>query len=129
LSSTFNQPELNRKRLEALKKISPELFRSSVIEWKFVGQTIARTDDQAKNLFHGFVITFIPIPDKKSSKAELEFLSYIMKSDSLGKDSIIQKKKIRLKKKNHFTGFYYPRSARKRAENVLYTRRSIWGRK
>src|SRR5204863_202843 len=26
LASTFNQPELNRKRLESLKKLSPDLF-------------------------------------------------------------------------------------------------------
>jgi hypothetical protein len=129
LSNTFNQPELNRKRLESLQKISPELFNSSIIEWKFIGQTKAKTDEEAKKLFHGFVITFIPLPAKESSKSDVMYLSYMIHSDSLGKDSVVLKEKIRLKKKNHFTGLYYPRSDRKRVAGILYTRKSIWNRK
>src|SRR5689334_4016333 len=120
LSSSFNQPELNRKRLESLKKLSPDLFNTSVVEWKFIGQTKAKTDEEAKKLFHGFVITFIPLPDKALSKSEVTYLSYMIHSDSLGRDSVVLKENVKLKKKNHFTGLYYPRSSKKRDAGILY---------
>ena len=129
LSSTFNQPELNRKRLESLQKISPHLFKTSVIEWKFIGQTKAKTEEEAKKLFHGFVITFIPWPGKESATSEVTYLSHIIHSDSLGKDSVVLKEKVKLKKRNRFTGFYYPRSEKKRAAGILYTDKGIWNRK
>ena len=129
LSSTFNQPELNRKRLASLRKLSPELFNTSVIEWKFKGQTAARSDEEAKKLFHGFVITFIPPPGKESVSSEVSYLSRMIHNDSLGKDSIVLREKIKVKKRNRFTGYYYPRSAKKRSEGILYSKKSIWKRK
>lgn len=129
LSSAFNQPELNRKRLESLRKLSPELFNTSVVEWVFIGQTKAKTDEQAKKLFHGFVITFLPLPDKESSGSELSYLSRVIHSDSLGKDSLVLKEKVKVKNKKHFSGLYYPRSTKKRDAGILYTKKSIWNRK
>jgi len=129
LSKTFSQPELNQKRIEALRKLSPDLFKSTVIEWKFIGQTAAKNEDDAKQLFHGFVITFLPAPDKEFARREFDYFKSLIHSDSLGKDSLVETVKYRLKKKRFTTGLYYPNSARKRAAGITYEKKGIWNRK
>lgn len=59
-SDYFDQPKLNIERLNALRKNAPEAFNSTLTKWKFIAQTDCKTEDEAKNLFHGFVITYRP---------------------------------------------------------------------
>ncbi len=54
----FQQPDLNIKRLEALKKEAPEAFASSLTQWKFTAQTACANEEEAKGLFHGFILTY-----------------------------------------------------------------------
>lgn len=61
-SEYFNQPQLNIDRLNNLKEQAPELFASSLTKWKFIAQTECETEEDARKLFHGFVISYRPEP-------------------------------------------------------------------
>ena len=52
------QEDLNLKRLEDLQTQLPELFKTKDIEWEFVVQTNFSYPNQAKELFHGFIIHY-----------------------------------------------------------------------
>lgn len=56
-SETFNQNELNKKRIENLVAINPKLFSNAGIRWYSVEQTL-EDSVQAKSLFHGFYILY-----------------------------------------------------------------------
>jgi hypothetical protein len=57
-SSTFRQPELNKKRFEALSEIHPQIFTDTIVKWKILTQTSAKSLHKGKELFHGFVVTY-----------------------------------------------------------------------
>jgi hypothetical protein len=54
----FSQPQLNIKRLETLQKEAPEAFTSSLTQWKFTAQTACNNEEEARGLFHGFILTY-----------------------------------------------------------------------
>ena len=56
----FDQPVLNAERLKVLKAAAPELFSSSFTRWKFTAQTDCKNEEDARQLFHGFIITYRP---------------------------------------------------------------------
>ena len=61
-STTFSQEELNRRRLETLRKHLPSLFSNTQVKWNLIRQTSATTKEDAQKLFHGFVFHMrIPI--------------------------------------------------------------------
>jgi len=66
--------ELNRQRLEYLHLICPELFNRPVIRWRAVGLTKCSSDYEASQMFHGFVIYYLPGPTLESARAEFDFL-------------------------------------------------------
>lgn len=68
-SETFSQGDLNRQRLEFLKSKVPFIFENNLITWNLVEQTGAKTDEAAKQYFHGFIIYF------KSRKTGQKFLT------------------------------------------------------
>jgi hypothetical protein len=68
-SETFSQGNLNRERLEFLKSKVPFIFENNLIVWKLIEQTGAKTDDVAKQYFHGFIVYF------KSKKTGQKFLT------------------------------------------------------
>ena len=59
-SEYFDQPKLNIDRLKALLAQAPEVFASSLTKWKFIAQTDCHTEEEARYLFHGFVISYRP---------------------------------------------------------------------
>ncbi|MFN8285839.1 MAG: hypothetical protein U0V74_03745 [Chitinophagales bacterium] len=61
-SEYFDQPKLNIDRLTNLQEQAPELFSSSLTKWKFIAQTECETEEDARKLFHGFVISYRPEP-------------------------------------------------------------------
>lgn len=78
-ADVFSQPALNTERLNELQKAAPELFEGSLTQWKFIAQTECKTEDEARALFHGFIVTYrreVPIaanPDQfKSLKHTVE---------------------------------------------------------
>ena len=57
---------LNKRRLECLRRIAPDLFCAAGIEWRLVQQTDCATEAEARALFHGVTILYRP----QSSRAE-----------------------------------------------------------
>lgn len=66
-----NQKELDRDRFAALRRLAPDLFEDPGIRWDIIVQTSATTADSARQLFHGFVITYQP-PITEKRKAEIK---------------------------------------------------------
>jgi hypothetical protein len=129
IAESFNQPELNRDRYEELKKLCPDVFKQTFTEWRIIGQTGCRTVSEAKDFFHGFVITYIPAPDKESMFKEVSTISKVLSSDSLGHDSEYVTVEIRKKRRTLATGYFLPRSKRKLQRGIRYSKKSIWNRR
>ncbi|MFN5317427.1 MAG: hypothetical protein ACK5CY_01145 [Bacteroidia bacterium] len=127
-SESFDQPELNKKRLEEFARYYPKILESKDIKWKFVAQTGAKNEDNAKKYFHGFVISFKPKNVKEPPPiSDTEFIGLLTKSE-LTKDTILGvEKKEKCKKVR--TGRYLPRNKSKRDAGITYATKSIWGRK
>ena len=127
-SETFNQPELNKKRLEEFAHYYPKVLEKKDIKWKFVAQTGAKTEDAAKKYYHGFVISLKPKTAKETTPiSDSEFIGLLTKTE-ISKDTILGvEKKEKCKKVR--TGRYLPRNKSKRDAGITYDKKSIWGRK
>lgn len=79
-SESFDQNSLNRKRLNSLQLSLPSVFTNPMIVWKLVGQLPA-TNEEARNLFHGFVVVYRPTPTDESMKEELLYLREMVGED------------------------------------------------
>lgn len=90
-SENFNQTELNKKRLVELKKLVPEVFDFPVWEYQLIRQTDGNSKEECTKMFHGFAITFRPLPTDDYLTQETTFLktlvANIAKQDSLAKDN------------------------------------------
>ena len=129
LLEDFNQPALNNARLEALKRLSPELFNNTAIEWEFTGQTACRNEKEAKDMFHGFVVTYHPIVSVVNRLSEIDRMKQILNNDSLGQDSVQLITTHKIRKRKRRTGQYYPKMKNKREKGIMYDKRSIWNRR
>jgi hypothetical protein len=125
VAESFSQPALNRERYEAFQKLCPDLFKQTFPEWKIIGQVGCHTPAEAKNYFHGFVITYLPVPDKESAVREVKSIRSLLKNDSLGHDTEYVTVDFRLKKTRKRTGYFLPRSKSKREEGIRYTTRGL----
>ena len=128
LAEKFDQPLLNLQRFKNLQALFPLLLESPVVEWKIVGQLEDAGADAARDLYHGFVIELRPSSTPESMSRELSSIASVAMSDSLGKDTVYYIEKTWARKKRKWTGYYLPRSERKRREQVVYRERSIWKR-
>jgi hypothetical protein len=121
--SNFNQPELNRTRLENLKKIAPQIFNSTNIKWKFIAQTGCHNPGECQKYFHGFVIFFQEPSTKEKSKKDAEFLDTHFKPEPVDTIEEVRKKKV-------IVGYYYlPRLKYKQRKGIRYENPGIWGRR
>jgi hypothetical protein len=126
LSEEFSQPRLNSKRLLNLQELSPDLFQKGRARWAFYAQTSGTTEEEARKLFHGFVITFRTEP---SLRPETEYLQQIVNNDSLGRDSFTVVPKVVIRKRRVKTEYYVPKWAFLHKKGKLYTRPGIWNRR
>ncbi len=83
--------ELNKQRLEYLHMICPEIFNRPVVRWRIVGLTKCKTDYEASQMFHGFVIYYLPGPTRESAKAEFNYLKAEIASKTPFLDSTVFK--------------------------------------
>ncbi len=121
--TNFDQPELNRTRLENLKKIAPQIFNATNIKWKFIAQTGCHNPNECLKFFHGFVIFFQQPSTKETAKMDADFLDANFKPEPV--DTIEE-----LKKKKVIVGHYYvPKSKWKRKRGVRFDTPGIWNRK
>jgi len=112
-AKSFDQPLLNRGRLDSLLKYGPALLDDPLTEWHFVAQTGATTADSAAKLFHGFVIYPRKEVSEADSKIEMTFLETTMDSINcflLKEDSICVIPTMRFKTRWVPTGYYIPKS-------------------
>jgi hypothetical protein len=71
---THSQPgqkELDLARFSTLQRLAPDLFKDPYINWEITVQTAATTAEEARGLFHGFVIRYQP-PVTEERKAEIK---------------------------------------------------------
>ncbi len=117
---SFDQPELNKNRLESLKKLMPSIFESSFIEWKVIAQTGAKDVETAKTYFHGFLITAVEMPTVYERKSEIDKIEDMVTHVKIPiYDTIYKERKKR---------YYLPVSKAKREKGITYKKKGIWNR-
>lgn len=126
---TFNQPLLNRRRLNNIKSIWPDLFNHPNIQWRVFEQKTPKTLDAAENCFHGFVVYLKNTPPKAISDKELAKIDRILKSYRDSQVWVSETVTYRIKKREEETGYYIANSRDKRKKNIKYTSGGIWFRK
>jgi len=125
---TFDQSSLNKKRFDNLYKVAPQLFDSDSIVWRVFEQKKAKTEKDARSMYHGFVIFLREPPKTEDVSKEINLLYRILMDF---KDTIISvPDQILYKKRKRYveTGRYLPRSYAKMKEGIRYESRSIWFR-
>jgi len=127
LAESFSQPKLNKERYASLQKLCPGLFKQNSVEWKIIGQSACKNPLQAKNYFHGFVITYSA--DGDSGRDEAKTIADILHNDSLGHDTLIVNITHKYRKTKKRSGYYLPRLKSKRDKGIRYTHKGIWDRK
>jgi hypothetical protein len=90
--------ELNKKRIEYLHLLCPEIFAGPVTRWSIIGLTKCNSDYEASNMFHGFVITYMPGATLESAKDEHDYLKDVM----LGKVKLVDSTLIKIFKRNYW---------------------------
>lgn len=121
--TNFDQPELNRTRLENLKKIAPQVFNATNIKWKFIAQTGCHNPDECQKFFHGFVIFFQQPTTKETAKKDADFLDANFKPEPVDTIEEVKKKKV-------IVGHYYvPKAKWKQRKGIQYEKAGIWNRK
>lgn len=71
---------LQRRRIENLKRLNPSLFMNTEIEWRLVRQTACSDMESAKALFHGIAITYRPAQTKEEISEEIDYLKEVLSS-------------------------------------------------
>ena len=125
----FDQPELNRRRFEALEKKLPGILNKPSIEWEILEQRNAITRDNAARCFHGFVVITADVSPSKETAQEISNMEYVL---SLVRDTqyhVPLHIDYKIKKRKVPTGLYLPRSKTKLKQGLRFEHKSIWFRK
>lgn len=118
---TFNQRELNRKRLTELQKRFPEVFYDNSIEWQVVKQLGSDSSlTAAEGLFHGFLIFTCNRGPVLSSKAEVESIEKILASEKRTYHDTIVHCRDKVKRHRISTGKFMPILAYKKRKGIRY---------
>ncbi len=80
----FDQNSLNQQRIKRLKQVLPAA-KNELTSWRIIGQSLAKTKEDARIMFHGFVIYYHPEPTKESMEKEISYMDIYLgeKSDIL----------------------------------------------
>lgn len=81
---------LNRKRIEYLHILFPELFQNPGVRWRIIAQTDCNASN-ARSLFHGFNITYREGATMELAKADASYVTRIFKGEIASPDSIVLK--------------------------------------
>jgi len=93
VSPDFNQDELNRQRLIALKKIAPGFFENPLITWGQIAITGAHNPMEGKDMFHGFIFTYREPDSKLSRTDEILFIKELLGDTIIKKSAAIDSTK------------------------------------
>ena len=125
---TFNQPLLNRARYDNLKSIWPEIFNIKGLQWRAFEQTKAKTEEEAKTFYHGFIVFLQAKPKLDKLKAEKDLMKFTLGTyrDSMVEipGRVIYKKRKRLVE----TGYFLANDPEKRQQGIKFKTQSIWFR-
>lgn len=88
---SFNQAQLNIKRLNELKLLLPSIFETPIWDFRLISQTNGNSRKECDKMFHGFIFTFRPNSTQETLKKEADYLDrfveQIVMRDSLKKSS------------------------------------------
>lgn len=135
-SHNFDQTSLNYKRLETLYKYLPAIFNNTLIKWNLIEQQSGNSREEAKKLFHGFIIHSVPVNStntaliKLSIAAEINEIEEALKTYTYTppkKDSLLVCNEDKVTR-DTLTGKYNAKSIKKRDKGITYTNKSIWNR-
>ena len=76
--ASFDQIELNTKRLTAFQSKLPELFSNPVIEWRLIEQTGCNSPETCDELFHGFIVTARPAFTPEKTEEEIKYIEDLL---------------------------------------------------
>ncbi len=125
---TFNQPKLNEARFKNLQIIFPEAFFEKSIIWRVFEQTKPKTQKEAENYYHGFVIYLKPKTDKAAVKVEVDRMDKVIKSYRDTNVFVPEKIIWKVKKRREETGYYIPRNKNQKRAGKRYTSAGIFFR-
>jgi hypothetical protein len=77
LNTDFDQEKLDRSRLHELLSLFPALEENDLTEWKRIHETNAKSPEEGRTCFHGFVIICRKPPSEASMKEEIENMESI----------------------------------------------------
>lgn len=72
--SEFDMESLNRKRIQLIQKLRPDLVDDKRIQWRLIRQMRCKNTAEAKTLFHGVVIHYRPEQSKEMMELDARFL-------------------------------------------------------
>ncbi len=125
---TFDQPLLNEKRFLHLSQKFPDLFKNENIEWRIFEQTKGKTEEEARIMYHGFVIFLKEKPKMESNRSEMTIIDDLLMGI---KDTLIEvpeQYSYRIRKKYVETGRYLPNREDKIKKGIRYNSSGIWFR-
>lgn len=105
-SKSFNQKELNKRRLRELNTLVPSIFENRFWGFQLTSQTKANSREVGNKMFHGFIVTFRPNSTKATLNLESNYLASLVKAliknDSIENDTLPQAYNIKTRyDKNH----------------------------
>jgi uncharacterized protein YjaG (DUF416 family) len=122
--STFDQQDLNKKRLEQFQEIAPEIFDNNTIEWNLYRQIKESNLEEAKEMYHGFVVFLRQEEIISPNEIDTTSISYIKTMlDGIGTEPVYTLYDVEIK-----TGLYLPISEKKKDKGLRYKRKSVWKR-
>ncbi len=125
----FDQPELNRQRLQILEKQIPGILARGEIRWEVLEQRNAVTRENAARCFHGFVVVMKRNPSPRpESRMEIDIIERVLRSVYDTSIDIPLEIDYKIKKVRTPTGKYLPRNLKKRKSGFRYDKPGIWFR-
>lgn len=74
-SASFDQFELDRKRLKWFASAFPNILNDILVEWQILEQTGCADHSEGDSYFHGFVVVHRPGPDSEMRKLEVDAIT------------------------------------------------------
>jgi len=83
-SASFDQKQLNKKRIERLANFFPDAINNPVVQWKIIEQTSCKSPEMGTSFFHGFVLVYRPKTTEQDRAKEIANLEAFLKNPTEG---------------------------------------------
>lgn len=122
VSEAFDQEQLNRSRLELLRKHAAFIFDNNLIEWNFFEQVNNLNLEENKKLFHGFVIHYLQHPTYAGNNGGLSTEEEINAIEAYLKKVIIPSSGSSVEEIIKRPQEYYPILKSKQTKGIRYSK-------